>query len=226
VGVFIALAAQEWADRRSWHGKALKATRDIQDEVSDHYAWSVEWRMVEPCIVAQIDRLQLRVKNSGPTLSPAPVFAEPNVPPFVLREPSKEYHDSVWQTVIGDGVSAYLQPGLRRELASHYTQARLLAELSDQNKSDQGRLEMLTFPLALDASTRFSLLQTLTELRARTQFMDLLSGQLIDHVVKEGMKPPAQATEAKVLKYGTYKFCQAQGFPTRSFADGAMPVSN
>jgi hypothetical protein len=226
VGVFIALAAQQWSENRSWESKARMATKDLKDEISDHYAWSVEWRMVEPCIVAQIDLLQQRVLQSGDRLVPAPVYSEPSIPDYVLREPSKEYHDSVWQAVIGDGVSSHLKAALRQDLASHYTKARLLTELSDRNLVDQDRLHMLSLPLPLDASIRFSLLQTLAELRGRTKFMGLLSGQMIDHVQKEGMVPSAGATWARVSEYGTYKFCRTHGLPTRTFREAIVAVPN
>lgn len=226
VGVFMALAAQEWAENRSWDSKVRTATENLKDEVSDHYAWSVEWRMVEPCIVAQIDGLQQQLLRSGDRLIPAPLYTEPNIPSYVIREPSKEYHSAVWQAVISDGVSSHLEPRLRQELASHYTQAQVLAELTDRNLVDQDRLQMFSLPISLDASTRFSLLQTLAELRGRTKFMSLLSGQLIDHIEKEGLVPAPITVWNRVSRYGTYNFCQAHRLPTRSFHDAMMPVPN
>jgi len=226
IGVFIALIAQQWAENQSWKSKARTATEQLKEEVSDHYAWSVEWRMAEPCIVAQLDLLQQRVLGSGDRLVPAPVYTEPGLPSYVLREPSKEYHSAVWQAIISDGVSPHLEPPLRHELASHYSKAQLLTELSDRNLVDLDRLQVLTLPLPLDPSTRFSLIQTLAELRGRTKFMGLLSGQLIDHIVKEGMVPPPDATREKVSKYGTYKFCRAHGFPTRTFSEAMAALPN
>jgi len=217
VGVFIALAAQQWSESRSWTSKARSAAEALKNEVTDHYAWSVEWRMVEPCLVAQIDLLQRRVLASGDRLIPAPIYAESDERTYVFRKPSKEYHDDVWQAVISDGISPHLKPGLRQELASHYAQAKLLAELTDRNQVDQDRLEVLSVPLTLDPSTR---------LRARTKFMALLSGQLIEHVVKEKMVPPPLATREKVSKYGTLGFCRAHGFPTRSFKEAIIPLPN
>ena len=226
VGVFIALAAQQWSENRSWESKARAATESLKDEIGDHYAWSVEWRMVEPCIVAQIDLLQHRVMASGDRLAPAPLFGEPDKPKYVLRQPNKEYHSTVWQAIISDGVTPHLEPKLRHELASHYAQAQLLADLTDRNQADQNRLLILSLPLPLDPSTRFSLLQTLAELRGQTAFMGLLSGQLIDHIVKEKMVPSSNAAREKVSRYGTYRFCRAHGFPTRSFSEAGVPVPN
>jgi len=226
VGVFMALAAQQWAEDRSWQSKARTATEDLKDEVSDHYAWSVEWRMVSPCIVAQIDTLERRVLGSGDRLIPAPLYTEPDLPPYELRQPVKEYHSSVWQAIIGDGVIAHLDPRLRNELSSHYSKAQMLTELTDRNLVDQDRLHMLTLSIPMDPSVRGLLLQTLSELRGRTMFMDTLSGQMVDHIVKEGMVPAPAITRDRVSRYGTYRFCNAHGLPTRSFEDARVPLPN
>lgn len=226
VGVFMALAAQQWAEDRGWQSKVRTATKDLKQEVSDHYAWSVEWRIVSPCVIAQIDTLERRVLGSGDRLIPAPSYDEPNIPSYEIREPIKEYRSVVWQAIISDGVSPHLDPQLRNELSSHYSKAAMLTELTDRNVVDRDRLHLLTLSVPLDPSARLMLLQILAELRGRTNFMDLLSGQMIDHIVKEEMVPTPAATRARVSEYGTYRFCRAHGLPTRSFDDAKVPVPN
>lgn len=226
LGVIIALAAQQWAEGRAWKAKAAEATAALKDEVSDHYAWSVEWRVVEPCIVAQIDRLQQRLLASDKRLAPAPVYSEPTKISYVVRLPSKEYHSVAWQAAIGDGVSSHLDPSLRKELSGHYAQVQSLVDLTEQNNVDQNRLLTLSKPLPLDPAVRFSLLQTLDELRGRTEFMGLLSGQLIDHIQREGMVPPATAARRDVVRFGTYRFCKDHGLPLRSFGEAITAIPN
>jgi hypothetical protein len=226
LGVLLALGAQQWADDRVWRAKAAEATAAIKDEVALHFAWSVEWRVVEPCIVEQIDRLQRRVLASGERLDPAPVYSETNFRGFVIRLPSKEYASNAWAASISDGVSSHLDPAIRQELSAHYVQAHFLVDMTDRNNIDNQRLLSLSRPLPLDPTVRFSLLQDLDELRGRAMFMGLLSGQMIDHVIKAGMVPPPNETRDRVSKYGTYRFCRAHGFPTRSLADAATPVPN
>ena len=224
-GVFVALLAQEWSNNRAHQAKARHSLTAIKGELADHYAWSVEWRVVQPCLLSQIDRLQQRVMSSGPTLHPAPVTHE-NDRRFVMRLPAKEYQTSAWNAAQLDGIGARFEPGLRTELSLHYEQVRLIAEHSERNGTDYRRLLTLSRPIPLDPIVRYSLLQTLDELRGRVEFVDLLSGQLIDHIVRLDMVPPAAAARKEVERFGTYKYCRQQRLPLRPFAKAMSPVSN
>ena len=233
LGVLIALAVQQWAEQRSWRSKARDATAAFRNELGDHYKWAVEWRVVEPCIVAQIDRLQQRLLASGAKLDPAPVHNDPTLvnsrisfTNYVMRIPSKEFDTSAWQSSISDGVSSHLDPALRQELDAHYGEVRSMINLTARNNVDYQRLLSLSRPLPLDPMVRFSLLQTLDELRGRTGFMGLQSGQMIEHIVRVGMVPPAAATRDSVTRFGTYQFCRAQGLPTRPIAEAMTTAPN
>jgi hypothetical protein len=75
VGVLLALAAQQWAEDRSWSNK-VEATRSVlRAELAEHYHYAVEFRVDYPCMQEQIRRLRDRVLASGSTLDPAPLFA-------------------------------------------------------------------------------------------------------------------------------------------------------
>lgn len=232
LGVLIALAVQQWTEQRSWRSKARAATAAFRYELGDHYIWAVEWRVVEPCIVAQIDQLQRRLLASGATLDPAPVHNDPalvnsrnSFTNYVMRIPSKDFDTSAWQSSISDGVSSHLDPQLRQELDAHYVEVRSMINLTARNDIDYQRLLSLSRPLPLDPMVRFSLLQTLDELRGRTGFMALQSGQMIDHIVDVGMVPSPAEIRAAVTRFGTYQFCRTQRLPLRSLA-AAMRVSN
>ncbi len=225
-GVLIALGVQQWAEARNWKTKADHSTAAIRKELANHYYWSVEWRVVHPCLSAQIDRLKKRVLASGQQLDPAPIFSERDYSDYVLRLPSKDYVVSAWQSAIGDGVSSHLDPRLREELSAHYAQTQSLVPLTERNGEDYQALLSLSQPIPLDPMVRYTLLRTLDQMRGRLSFMDLQSGQLIDHIAKVEMIPPAATARAEVERFGTYKFCRAQGLPMRSFADAMKPVDN
>jgi uncharacterized membrane-anchored protein YhcB (DUF1043 family) len=225
IGVLIALLAQEWANDRSQAAKVRQSLTALRGELADHYAWSVEWRVVKPCLIAQIDRLQQRVMSSGDELDPAPVAREDDRQ-YVMRLPGKEYESSIWHAAQADGVSARFEPAVRAELSSHYEQVRVIAEHAERNGVDYRRLLTLSRPIPLDPLVRYSILQTLDELRGRVEFMDLLSGQLIDHVERLDMVPPAAVARREVERFGTYRFCRQQRLPVRPFAVATRPVPN
>ncbi len=226
LGVLVALAAQQWVEERSWRDKAQAGKAAVRQELALHYAWSVEWRVIQPCVSAQIEGLQARVMASGDRLNPAPIHSEDGLPRFVIRMPSKDYESSVWQSLIGDGVTSYLDPALRSELSAHYSQAATMIGLTARNESDYQRLSSLSRPLLLDPTVRFSLVQSLEELRGRVEFMDLQSGQLIDHIQKVGMIPDRANARREVERFGTYRFCKAQRLPMRSFDEAMRAVPN
>lgn len=226
LGVLIALAAQQWAEARTWDGKLRQSRTAIADELAKHYSWSVEWRVVLPCLVAQVDRLRERVEKSGDILDPAPLFSEAAVPRYTIRLPSKDYSDGAWQAAIADNTAARLEPALRRELADHYTQAATVHAEAQLNLDDHMALQILGRPLRLDPLVRFNLLERLERLRGRVEFMDLQAGQLINHIQKVRMVPNARDAIRDVERFGSYKFCKDQALPMRSFADAMKAVPN
>ena len=225
LGVFIALLVQQWADDRDWSRRVDKATQAIKTEIADHYYWSAEWRMVAPCLLAQVDSLSQRIQASGSSLSPAPVHREAGLR-FVLRMPAKEYVTSAWDAAQVDGITPRLDADVRAELNRYYEQVRRVADHTERNGIDYRRLFVLSRPIPLDASTRFQLLQTLDELRGRIEFVDLLSGQLIDRVQRLGMVPSAADTRKAVERYRTVQFCRDQGLPLREMDRAVEAVAN
>ena len=58
VGVLIALGAEQVVEMIGWRDRASSARQSLRGELADHYEDAVEWRTVEPCIDAQLDRLE------------------------------------------------------------------------------------------------------------------------------------------------------------------------
>jgi hypothetical protein len=225
VGVLIALAAQQWAEDRSWQRKARAATEALRAEVTDQYRYAVEWRLVEPCVLAQIDRLQQRLLASGARLDPAPVHSEPGFAFYVIRMPNRNYEESVWQASVTDGVNTHLAVNVRRGLNRAYTANGRLVALNDQNNAAYQRLLSLARSIPLDPIVRFSLLQELEALRGRAELMSHLSGQSIATWGEAGMIPGPEAARQALDQSGTYRFCQAQGLPVRPLAEAARPIA-
>jgi len=225
LGVLIALAAQQWAQERDWGHRVDVSRAALRAELAEHYFWSVEWRTVTPCMLAQVDSLRQRVVTSGTTLQPAPLFTDYNFR-FVVRFPYKEYARSIYDAALADGAVQRFDSAFRRELNGHYAQVNVIEALTRQNGASGQELFGLSRPLQLDSGVRYEMLRTLDSLYGRIAFMDLLSGQLIDHVVKVGMVPPAARTRREVERFGTVGFCKGQRLPLRSLGEAMTPVSN
>ena len=225
LGVLIALAAQQWADNRARRDKMDVSMGALRDELAEHYGYAVEYRVVYPCLQAQLDQLRDRVLKSGAMMSPVPSYKEEQFR-FVLRQPSKVYPNDAWQAAINDGTTQRLGPSIRRALAGHYGRLPELGDISTANNaSDQGFMA-LTHPLPLDPSVRYSIVKEIEQLRGRMETMDYNNGQVIDYIQQVGMLPPAEQARSVVARYGTYRFCKAHGLPMRSLRDAMQPIPN
>ena len=225
LGVLIALGAQQWADERTWRAKVEKSKAALRDELSEHYSYAVEFRTVYPCMQSQLARLRDRVLSSGALMNPLPIYDEPNGD-FVLRIPSKEYPTEVWEAAVNDGTIQRLEPPVRRQLASHYTMLASIRNMAWANNQTEQGLSALAHPLPLDPAVRYSVVKEIEQLRGRLEFLDILNGQIIVYLQKAGMLPPAKEARALTERYGTYRFCKAQGLPMRSFAQAMTAVPN
>ena len=223
LGVLIALAAQQWAEDRSSRARTAASKEAIRDELAEHYRYAVEWRTTYPCIQAQLARLRARLRDSGATLDPAPMHKEPGFD-YVLRIPSKEYRTTAWQSAISDGVTPRLDPTVRRDLGAHYAQILLVTDMSWLNNQGEQTLVTMAEPLPLDPSVRFALLKEIETLGGRAEFMDVIVGQMIGHIQKVDMVPPAAEARALTRRFGTYRFCRAQRLPLRSFEEAMTAV--
>lgn len=225
IGVVIALAAQQWVEGLAWRSRAAASKTLIREELGLHYANAVEWRATYPCIDAQIDRLRARLRSSGATMDPAPIYREGDYD-YVLRIPSKEFGDTAWQAAISDGMTSRFDPAVRRELSQHYAQIGKITEMIRLNDQSRQTLATMASPLPLDPMVRFTLLSELETLSGRAEFLNNLFGRLIGHVQKVDMIPTADEARASTERFGTYRFCEAQGLPIRSFKDAMQAVPN
>lgn len=224
-GVLIALAVQQWADDRSWTSKVEQSKAAIREEVAGHYMWAVEWRRLEPCMLAQVAALEERIGASGSTLTAAPIYHE-NDRTFVLRMPSKDYVSSAFNSAIADGVASHFDPEFRASVSQHYAIAVNMVKLTAENDAANQEALILAQPIPLDPSVRFQILEKLNRLRGRIDFMSLGSGQMIDHIVRIGMQPPRADIKRETERWATFRFCTAHHLPMRSLAEAMKPIPN
>jgi hypothetical protein len=224
VGVLIALVLQQWADERSLDRRTAQALNGIRAEVGNHYRSAIEWRVVEPCVVAQIDALTDRVLNSGDRLDAAPITKEADDFSFVLRTPSKGYPRTSWDGATNEGLIPRLDPALRTELSEYYAQVDELNSMERINQTDTLGMTELGKPLPLDPSARYAIVHELQDARGRSEYRDTIAGQLIWHMQRTHMVPSIEDARALTHRYGTYRFCKAHRLPMRTFAQAMQGV--
>jgi hypothetical protein len=222
VGVLIALGAEQVVEMIGWRDRANSARQSLHGELTDHYENAVEWRTVEPCIDAQLDRLEAGLMASGNRVQPATAFHERESSwTFALRVPRRPYADSVWQSVLAEGVSSHLAEADRITLGLHYREAHDVDELNKRLTDDATKLKSLTRPIALDASSRLSMLQSIDDARYTNDLMGLMSGQLVGFVTQLRMVP---AKPFSIEQSGTALFCRAHHLPLRAFSEATKPL--
>jgi len=225
LGVLLALAAQQWVENRTVRGKVEASIAALRDELAEHYGYAVEFRTVYPCIKAQLGRLRERVLLSGLVMEPVPIYREARNE-YVVRIPSKVFPTAVWDAAVNDGLIQRYEPSIRRQLGGHYKSLEPIQDATWANNESEQGLSALAHRLPLDPVVRYSIVKDIEQLNARLENMDVLHGQIIDYVQKVGMLPPAEEARAVTERYGTYRFCKAQGLPMRSFKEAMEAVPN
>jgi hypothetical protein len=151
VGVLIALGAEQVVEAMHWKDRARHARQALAGELAGHYDQAIEWRIIEPCVAAQLDRLEQRLLASGDRIEPAPLFHEEDRT-FVLRAPSRPYPTAVWQGVVAEGVSSHLTDAERLDFGIYYQQLHDLDALNKELTATETKLNSLARPLTLDPS--------------------------------------------------------------------------
>lgn len=116
LGVLIALIAQQVAEEVSWRNRANGARQALRKEIADHLLLAMEVRVTQPCIAAQLDRLEQRLLTADDQLRPAPLFGDSSGK-FAVRVPSRSYVFAAWRGALGEGVSSHLLADERAKLA-------------------------------------------------------------------------------------------------------------
>ncbi len=226
LGVLIALAGDRWAEERTLHRKVEASKAAIRDELSNTYAFAVEYRTTYPCVQAQVHQLLDHVVSSGPDMDPVPIHYEQNFH-FVVRSPSKTSDTAAWNAAVNDGLMQHFEPSLRRELVGLYSEAEWVNTQVAANDVATFKLIALTHRVQLEPAVRYSVIEKLEELSGQFEYLDNNYGQLIYAIRNAGMLPPSKNAEAGTEKFsGTYLFCKTRGLPMRSFKEAAEPVAN
>lgn len=212
-GVLIALAVQQWAEARSWADRAEKAKAAIDEQFSDHIVNAIEWRLVEPCVAAQLDQLADRVADPAETIRPATIVDEG----FgrVLRAPARNNLTEHYEAATADGAVTYLPPALRNDYAGTVNQARLVTAFGEELQQLAGELTVMATPLRLDPGVRFELQKRIERARQLNNALGVIHRQIANRLIRAGIRPSDEQIQTRVRESGSVAVCRELGLPLR-----------
>jgi hypothetical protein len=183
IGVLIALGAEQVVENLHWREKANHAREALRSELEEAYFHAAERMEVTPCLIVQLDQLQQRVLASTDRLDKAPVFPS-RFGPLTFRHPTRPWIDTTWQSVLAEQVTSHFTSSERERLSSAYRAVAQMRAANEMENEQEGAFQLLASPVPLDASLRAHLLETLANERWRTQYMNLIAGQMRERITE------------------------------------------
>ncbi len=220
LGVMIALAANEAVENWNWQKKVAAGEIKLKREAIRNFQFSAEQVAIDPCIDAQLDKLQKRLLSSGDVLNPAPVFSDSWNDEFVYRIPrARPYVQSAWQALNGDGTASHMDDWRQQKYANLYAQVTDMIERSrTKTEVHSARSIMLSIPIPLNQSTRAILLAELLEQKGHSRLQSLLAVQTMASMRDLGIAPSVKDVQNFLQnESASLTFCKAQGFPVANW---------
>ena len=217
LGVLIALALEQVVEFVHWHNKVQETMDAVKDSAANHIFAATEQQMTMPCIEQQLDSLEARLLAKGP-FDPARLRGDGAIASYVVRAPTRQWVDSVWSTVISEGVSTHYNHDQRYVLDSFYSGIGEIREIAHQADDLNSQLNTLARPVAKTDAMVLQFTQTIERLRAKEELLTLMSRQAVYYARYINIIPPARELKDAVYQQsGTLSFCQKNHYKTRSF---------
>ena len=212
LGVLIALGAQQVAEKLSVRQRADDSTATLRAEIIDHGQYAYEIEVVAPCIRAQAEALEERLKTVNS--DPAPRFSEDGFKAYyVVRIPDRPWSSSAWDAVRNEDALRQVDPAFARQMYKYY--AQLTWMLADNRSAVDlaATLNSLSIVVPRDEGDRMRYIDAAEKLIDTTAKMALVAGQLRDRMAKTGLLPLDRDLKQALAESGTIKFCRAHRLP-------------
>ena len=189
----------------------------------------LELYVTAPCVNSQLSMLTDNLLKSGDKISPMPVFNETDAGAFewdfIVRLPNRPYRFPIWETLLADGTAAHFSPA-RQEAYSYinFAMNRFHSEIT-KSQDATARLDVMAFPVTLDAGVRKDLLVDIQEQKRRTIFLSIYAQRLMVRIRDMDSQPKADVVNAELNNSGTVRLCKAQNLPAGRLARCAETLS-
>ncbi len=204
VGVLTALAAQQAAEWWQWRGKVAYATDQIQRELAESMAWSMERIMVEGCIQRRLDFLSEKLLASGESWKAvAPAGTAGIQAGNVVAIPNRDWSAIVWTAAVADTSVTHFGRDRLTAYARIYGFLDLRRTQNRLEYENVARLNILSKPLLLSNDKKVELLTVIEMLRVFNRGIALNSSRLLDAKAWQGIGLDPAEGRARVVKEST-----------------------
>ncbi len=215
LGVLIALTAEQIAEAIHWHLKASEARTAIAHEIANDVSNYAERIVIQPCLEAQLDRIEAHVIDSGKG-TPLPLQQDAKWA-FVFMHPERAWSNQVWNSSAAEGTQSHLPDETRLGLEEYYGVLNRMRDRSDAEDAAADALLALSKPIAIDSTSRFQLVQLIEAERSRSSDMTLNAKHQLDRI--KLFAPRALGPEGRPIWYdyhgidSTAAWCRAHNLP-------------
>lgn len=212
LGVLIALGAQQLVEKLSVRQRADESSATLRTEIIDHAIYATEIEAVAPCIRAQAEATEERLKAVNS--SPVPRFSEDGFKAYyVVRIPDRVWPSSGWDAVRSEDALRQVDPAFAQEMYKYYAQLTWMLADNRSAVDFAATLNSLSVVMPRDEGERMRYIDAAEKLIDTTAKMALVAGQLRDRMAKAGLLPTDQYLKQGLAESGTIKFCRAHGLP-------------
>lgn len=227
LGVVIALGLEQVAEFVHWQHKVRETYDPLTTSVGTISLAAIEQQIVTPCINQQLDSLEKNLLTPG-RATPVQRFSDPAFGSYVVRAPTRPWGDSVWSTVIAEGISTHYPSDLRDTLDRFYSQSSQDREVARQVDQIIASLNALALELPRDTATASHFAEEIEQVRSKINFLSLSSSQLLGGAAEVKMLPPTDVINRRIYEQsGTITFCRAHhlnlGTPAMTYTTGSGP---
>lgn len=216
VGVLIALGAQQLVEDWTWRERVAAAEQRLKDEAHDNVFALLEQIVVKPCVDAQLELLDAKLRAPGPWTG-AETYPS-MLGPIVIRTPWRSLPTGLWTTLGAEGTALKFEPERAMRTESYYNQLQTLVTFLEKSSARRTELDYLARPAELTADTRSTLLQTIAAMRFENGAQVIVSIQLLAKLHELGRLKSMAALEedveqARSAPLGTIGMCADRGLP-------------
>jgi len=188
IGVLIALAADQIAERMSWRKHVAEAKEDLRSELEGSLFNAQELVLMAPCVERRLDQLEQIVDR--PPARPWKLLPGHGVTPI------RVWSAAGWDSAVAAGTVTHMVPRERAEYAGVYSFVRRMQDLTFDEFAVATEFRMLEHGGPLSEATQDRLRANIARARGYNQVLTLGGAQISKEIRALGVELSSQSRKA------------------------------